>query len=98
MLALAASDGAVEIRVKKQVLAKIRPYTFTRKELAMDHGKIEGEALIFEVKPREEREPGDSKLSVRMGTIKGVSFLIFETPADRAFGFVRPEDVISIRV
>lgn len=88
--------GVTEITIRKEAVRE--PGKFRTRELAMQYGQISGSHIVFEVKPQNSRKVEEGKLNVRVDSQKGMSYLVLETPADKAFGFLRPEDIVSIKI
>lgn len=88
----------LEIKIRKEVLNGTGPSKFRMRQQALDYGRLDGRYLVFDLKSEGETGNVGRKLKARVDKINGESFLILETPADKPFGFLRPEDVVSIRI
>lgn len=91
-----ASEHTLELKVRKETLRS--GGKFNRGNIVPDYGRIDGEAVVFEIPPKDMKVRGMAKISLRMGSIKGENFLMLDSSVEQTFGFLKPEDIISLNI
>lgn len=90
--------GPVEIKLRGDVLDNSHFHKFRTKKQALELGHVEGRFLVFDINSKDEKINKERRVNARVSQINGESFLVLETQVDKVFGFLKPEDIVSIKI